>query len=719
MNNFAVLRIRRIPYTKRNADRKAEHKMEEMTAYEKNIDFSGYQSDIKPIALYLPQYHAIPENDAWWGEGFTEWTNVKKAQPRFVGHDQPRIPEAEWGYYDLTDVQVLKKQAELARSHGIYAFGVYYYWFSGKRLLEKPIDLLLEHPEIDFPFFLIWANENWTRRWDGENSNILIKQNYSADDPVKFIADLKKYIDDPRYMKVDGKPVIGIYNPLEVPDISGVLCTWRKTAEELGIGEIQIWSCITDHTAEDAGIDSLVDAEYEFPPRGKGHIPSRPAEGSGTLWDYGSLVEDAKNYTVHSHHPVYRGTMLSWDNAARKQVDYHCWEGYTPELFYRWNRTVISYTRKHFAQEQRFVFVNAWNEWGEGTYLEPDQKYGYAAINALSKAIFDLPYDEASSLLLDHGLRKEKHWDSDLDHGTNIAVHIHVFYLDLIPEFLSALGNIQHPFDLYVSTDSNYKAEYIKQAFAEKRALHHCLRNLHVAVFDNRGRDVIPFLKQMRPVFAQYKYICHLHTKKSKHNSIGDQWRRYLLKNLMGSEAIVDDVLYLMESDPAVGIVYPETFAAIKPFMVWGSDKKNAERLAEKMGVEIKMELVHGKDQVIFPAGDMFWAKTDAVRQILGHAFAEEDIPEEKGQTDGTIMHAVERLWSYTAAFNGYRTVQTETLMLIRTSDTSEVYEEYQRLVNSRMWRLVNKYYQLRDRLLPPGSRRRSIAKKLVSFLKK
>lgn len=692
--------------------------MEEKKLYEQDIDFSGYHSDIKPIALYLPQFHAIPENNAWWGEGFTEWTNVKKAQPRFEGHYQPRIPEDDWGYYDLTDIQILKKQAELARNHGIYAFGVYYYWFSGKRLLEKPINLLLEHEEIEFPFFLIWANENWTKKWDGENSNILIKQDYNADDSVKFILDIKKYLDNSNYMKVNGKPVIGIYNPGEVPGIASVLSTWRKTAEEIGIGEIQIWSCITDHSAEKANIESLVDAEYEFPPRGKGHVPYRRVEENGLLWDYVSLAEDAKNYMVHSQHPVYRGTMLSWDNSARKKKDYHCWEGYTPELFYKWNRTVINYTRKHFAEDNRFIFVNAWNEWGEGTYLEPDQKYGYAAINALSKAIFDLPYNEEASMLIDHGLQKEKAWYKELDNGTNIAVHIHVFYLDLIPEFLSALGNIQHPFDLYVSTDSSYKAEYIKRAIAEKRSLHHCIKNVYVDIFDNRGRDVVPFLKQMRPAFARYKYICHLHTKKSKHNGIGNQWRRYLLKNLMGSEAVVDDVLYLMETDSSVGIVYPETFPAVKPFMEWGSDKKNTDKLAEEMGVTIKAEQVCGKDSVVFPAGDMFWARTDAVRQVLGYSFREEDIPEELGQTDGTVMHAVERMWSYTAAFNGYRTVQTEAAMPIETSDPAELDENYKRIINSRMWRLVNKYYQLRERLFPSGSLRRRVAKKLVALLK-
>lgn len=694
--------------------------MEETAFYESNINFSNNHSDIKPIALYLPQFHAIPENNEWWGEGFTEWTNVKKATSRFSGHYQPRIPTVDWGYYDLTDVQVLQKQAKLAKEHGIFAFGVYYYWFSGKRLLEKPIDLLLEHPEIDFPFFLIWANENWTRRWDGENSSILIKQEYKADDPMEFVSDIKKYVDDPRYMKVDGKPVIGIYNPSELPNASEVLSLWRKTAQELGIGEIQIWSCVTNTNAESAGVASLIDAEYEFPPRGKGHVSySKHTQDNAILWDYPSLVEDAKNYTVCSQHPVYRGTMLSWDNSARKQKEYHCWLGYTPELFYQWNRTVVTYTRKHFPADKRFIFVNAWNEWGEGTYLEPDQKYGYAAINALSKAIFDLPYDEESSMIIGNGFHKEKGWNKQLDSSTNIAVQLHLFYLDLIPEFLSVFSNIQHPFDLYVSTDSEYKAEYFRRAFGENHSLHHCVRNLHVEVLGNQGRDVIPFLKQMQPVFNQYKYICHVHTKKSKHNSIGNQWRKYLLNHLMGSEAVVDDILYMFESDSTVGMIYPKTFSEVEPFMEWGSNRKIVDNLASNIGITIQPEKVNGKDRIIFPAGDMFWARTEAVRQILGYSFREEDIPDEKGQIDGTIMHAVERIWSYTAAFNGYRTVQTNVIATTETSVSTEIADEYYRIINSRLWRLATKYYKLRDYLFPKGSARRRIIKKVVSVFKK
>ena len=693
--------------------------MKEVSLYESNIDFSGYQSDIKPIVLYLPQFHEIPENDAWWGKGFTEWTNVKKAQPRFSGHYQPRIPDKDWGYYDLTDVHVLERQAKLAKSHGIHAFGVYYYWFSGKRLLEKPIGILLEHPEIDFPFFLIWANENWSRRWDGKDASILIKQDYKEEDPVRFMQDLKKYLDDPRYMRVNGKPVIGIYNPCEVPNVANVLSIWRETAEKLGIGPIQIWSCIADRDAEAAGIADVIDAEYEFPPRGKGYVPYKKIPNNGIIWDYQSLVDSAKNYEVNDLHPVYRGTMLAWDNSARKKTDYHLWDGYSHRLFYQWNRIVISYTRKHYAEENRFIFVNAWNEWGEGTYLEPDETYGYAAINALSKAIFDLSYDDETLMQMGNAFYKRKDWAQNLEKKVNIAVQIHLFYLELIPEFLAKLLNIQHPFDLYVSTDSEYKAAYFKRKFEEAQSLHQNAKNLFVEIGDNRGRDVLPFLRQMHPVYNRYKYICHIHTKKSKHNTIGDIWRNYLLMGLMGSEAIVDDILYLMESDLSVGIVYPDTYQPLKPYMEWGSNYENVMRLSEKMGMNLQIKERDGLEKLQFPCGDMFWARTDAVRQIFAYAIEEEESPEETGQLDGTIMHAIERMWSYTAKFNGYRTVQTEPVSVsVVTGALADVEMSLtlNRIVNSRMWRLVQKYYWLRDKIFPKGSKRRKIVKRIVDL---
>ena len=176
-----------------------------ISLYEENIDFSNNITDIKTIALYLPQYHSIKENDKWWGKGFTEWKNVKKAKSLYKGHHQPRIPGDETnylGYYNLTNPETIKKQVKLAKSHGIYGFGIYYYWFSGKRLLELPLNILLNNKDIIIKFFLIWANENWTRRWDGKDNEILIKQDYKEIDSENFIKDIVIYLKDERYIRI-------------------------------------------------------------------------------------------------------------------------------------------------------------------------------------------------------------------------------------------------------------------------------------------------------------------------------------------------------------------------------------------------------------------------------------------------------------------------------------------------------------------------------------
>ena len=219
----------------------------QLSQYEKNLDFSNFNSDIKAIAIYLPQFHSIKENDIWWGKGFTEWTNVKKCKSHFEGHHQPRIPGDKLNYldyYELTNSNIIKKQIKLAKNHGIYGFGIYYYWFSGKRLLEKPLDIYLNDKSLNFPFLLIWANENWTRHWNGRNKDILIKQEYKDKDPELFIKDIKKYLIDKRYIKIDNKPVIGLYEPFDVPQLNKTIKIWREKSIEYGIGDIFILVCL-------------------------------------------------------------------------------------------------------------------------------------------------------------------------------------------------------------------------------------------------------------------------------------------------------------------------------------------------------------------------------------------------------------------------------------------------------------------------------------------
>ena len=211
--------------------------------YEENIDFSKFTTEIKTITLYLPQFHITEENNKFWGKGFTEWNNVKKSKPRFKGHHQPRYPGDEHGYlgyYDLSHLKTIEQQINLAKSHGIYGFAIYYYWFSGKMLLKKPIDIFIKNKYINFNFLLIWANENWSKVWDGGDKYILIKQEYKPNDPINFIKDIKKYINDKRYIKIGKRPIIGLYEPSKIPELRKTMEIWRKKSREFGIGEIFI-----------------------------------------------------------------------------------------------------------------------------------------------------------------------------------------------------------------------------------------------------------------------------------------------------------------------------------------------------------------------------------------------------------------------------------------------------------------------------------------------
>lgn len=390
--------------------------------YQDNCSFSGQTTDVKPLAFYLPQFHTIPENDAWWGKGFTEWTNLVKGEPKFPGHYQPRLPHPNIGYYDLTDFHVLRSQAELARQHGIYGFCFYYYWFSGKRLLEKPVDLLLSHREIEMPFCLCWANENWTRTWDGNNSNVLIRQNYSDSDPELFIADLKKYVMDPRYIRIDEKPLILVYNLQQIPNAFQLFSRWKSAALEEGIGDITIWICRFRNTAVAvSALGDLIDGEVEFPPHafftretsfGKYDFTQYRAG----LFDYRSIVDSAIASCQKSPEvKLHKTCMMAWDNTSRRKDAWSATYAFSLRDFYRWVRSITEYTRKNFPPEERFFFINAWNEWTEGTYLEPDEKYGYANINTFSEALFDNPSSSLRKELRRHSFRSDWRLSSPLN----------------------------------------------------------------------------------------------------------------------------------------------------------------------------------------------------------------------------------------------------------------------------------------------------------------
>ena len=348
---------------------------------------------VRLIAFYLPQFHAIPENDRWWGAGFTEWTNVTKALPRFEGHYQPRLP-ADLGFYDLAHSDALQRQAVLARRYGIAGFCFHHYWFAGQRLLQTPLDNLLAHPEIDLPFCVNWANESWTRRWDGSEHEVLMEQRHSPEDDIAFAASLEPLFRDPRYIKVDGRPLLMLYRPGILPDAAATVRRWRAHFIAAGLGDPYVVMAQAFNDGDPAAYG--MDAAAGFPPFWAGHACPRIG-GSQPLLDpeFGGEVigyEAMAAATVASWQTdakLFPGVCPAWDNQARRPGGGFCFTGSSPELYGRWLRAACRMAARAEIEDERLVFINAWNEWAEGAYLEPDRHYGFAYLAETARVLGD------------------------------------------------------------------------------------------------------------------------------------------------------------------------------------------------------------------------------------------------------------------------------------------------------------------------------------------
>lgn len=378
-------------------------------------DKSKHRS-VKLIAMFFTQLHAIPENDEWWGKGFTDWENVKSASPQYDGHYQPRIPLNK-NYYDQSQLETLRWQIDLAKQYGVYGFCHYHYWFDGKQLLETPTNLIMANKDIDFPFCLSWANETWSRRWDGRNSHILIQQTHP---PTRV--SWKRHYDylikawtDPRAIKVDGKPVFVIYRPQYIDKIDEMLAFWRELAQQDGLPGLYFIFQKQGELFNSKCVKSF-DALFQFQPFEAINSPTYDKDSikhsrlfklvRGLPERYQDMLRDirakfVKELTFHDYDTAWRqvvairpdqklttfpGAFMDWDNTARYKNRATIYQGASPESFHKWFPRLVD-TMPQRNLPENFIFLNAWNEWSEGAYLEPDERYGYQYLEAVKKVL--------------------------------------------------------------------------------------------------------------------------------------------------------------------------------------------------------------------------------------------------------------------------------------------------------------------------------------------
>ena len=353
---------------------------------------------MKTIAFYLPQFHTIPENDRWWGKGFTEWVNVKNSKPQFKGHMQPEVPYGGL-YYNLLDNDVQIKQAKLAKQYGIYGFCYYHYWFEGKLLLEKPMENMLQNTDIDIPFCICWANETWARTWDGNEKDILISQNYNED-----LSAWKKHFDyllpffcDQRYIKKDNKPMMIIYKPQLIKNGKEMLFYWNKLAQKAGFSGLYLGyqhHSAFDFDLADYGFDFGIEFEpfYTVHECQKKNIKLEPLLRkikkkilkTPTIYDYDFIWNQIikRNPDNRLHCP---GAFTSWDNTPRRGRNSIVFWKSSPQKYFRYLMQRIENAKKLYDSD--FLFINAWNEWAEGAHLEPDEYNGFGYLEATKKAL--------------------------------------------------------------------------------------------------------------------------------------------------------------------------------------------------------------------------------------------------------------------------------------------------------------------------------------------
>ena len=564
---------------------------------EDDISFSEYSSTIKPIALYNPKDYEINNS----------LINIKK--PIYT--------------YDI-DVKKLEDQINLAKSHGIYGFGFYYFWPHDKKISNSPLDIIIENKQLDLKFFLIWEPDLTDGEKGDDNKNFNV---------TKFFVDIKKYVMDERYIKFqNNRPIIGINNKdIEENDIDML----RDKFRENNIGEIFILLNVNDDNLirNTSLIKNSLDGIYYST-----RIDSleRIMFGyNGTFgYFYTNLLYHNINLNITNNFSYIFRTSIPFANYPKyiKEKKVYIYGDYSQEKFYFLNKAIINWTLENHDIDNQYIFIDKFS------YLEKNNILGYANINTFSKSLYGIPLINANKFNL-----------INLQKNTLVLVQAHVYYIDLLDEVVNKSNNMPVPFDLYITTNTEEKKNLIEDYLKKNSRAN----KYEILITENKGRDIIPLLKQLKEIWYNYKYFCHIHTKKhGLSEEEGSYWQNYLYNNLLGDKNSISQILTDFENNNKLGVIFPEHFFTKIKFSLFlrHYNRKHMIYLLDTLFPSLNIKI---GELFNFPVGNMFWARMNAVYQIFDEKIIEKS-PEENGQYDGTLLHGIERIWLYLAKINGF-----------------------------------------------------------------
>jgi len=594
-----------------------------------SLDFDPARSSVQLIAYYLPQFHIIAENEQAWGRGFTEWTNVTRALPQFAGHYQPHLP-GELGFYDLSNEQTLERQTVLARKYGISGFCVHYYWFRGKRLLETPVATLYRRRDLDIGFCLCWANETWSRRWDGSEHDVIIPQIHTPETDKRFIEDAARYMDDPRYITIDGRPVLVVYRSELLPEPERTIEHWRTVAlKSIGKDLFLLRAMSFKPTTFVNGFDASV----QFPPHHLNAADTSASKAllnasfSGQIYDYPALLSTVKRQFREYDFPVIPTVMTGWDNTPRRGSAGACYHGSTPAHYAAWLTEAAYFAKQKPVGGSSCVFINAWNEWGEGAHLEPDQRFGHAHLRATAEVL--RPYCEVEArspapvpiATIPAAATAQK---------SDTALVIHASCREALHTMLDGMDRLNES-DLFISLNEGMEGELMP-------AIARLAPRANIFIFADRGRHARPFLYILERIIDHgYRYFVNLRAERDQDRAnsgvTADDGVLPLLA--LCRPPIMRE---LLAEHPDIGLL-----AAAGQVRCSTHDRGSSGNLAWLERLCRELELGEVPREFSFVENN-YAGRVDALEQLTQVNRLGDRFEEELGQSDGTFAHALERL---------------------------------------------------------------------------